>query len=66
MLPINQGGSPELKERFLSRFGGGKLLTAIAAIEPNAGSDPLGMKTLAIREGASYVNNGQKSLVSDC
>jgi len=66
MLPILQGGSPELKERFLPRFGGdSKLLTAIAATEPNAGSDLLGMKTRANREGANYIINGQKCFITN-
>jgi len=66
MLPILQGGSRELKERFLPRFGGdSKLLTAIAATEPNAGSDLLGMKTRANREGANYIINGQKCFITN-
>ncbi|HSM92646.1 MAG TPA: acyl-CoA dehydrogenase family protein [Anaeromyxobacteraceae bacterium] len=66
MLPILHGGSPELKQRFLSRLGGeSKLLTALAATEPTAGSDLLGMKTRAVRKGDHYVLNGQKCFITN-
>ena len=66
MLPILHGGSPELKKRFLSRLGGGStVLTALAATEPTAGSDLLGMKTRAVRKGDEYVINGQKCFITN-
>lgn len=66
MLPIIHGGSPELKQRFLPRFAGtSRLLTAIAATEPNAGSDLLAMKTRAEKKGDRYVINGQKCFITN-
>jgi alkylation response protein AidB-like acyl-CoA dehydrogenase len=66
MLPILHGGSPELKKRFLGRLGGGStVLTALAATEPTAGSDLLGMKTRAVRKGDEYVVNGQKCFITN-
>lgn len=66
MLPIIHGGSPELKQRFLPRFAGNsKLLTALAATEPNAGSDLLAMKTRAEKKGDRYVINGQKCFITN-
>ena len=66
MLPILHGGSPELKKRFLGRLGGGStVLTALAATEPTAGSDLLGMKTRAVRKGDEYVINGQKCFITN-
>lgn len=66
MLPILHGGSPELKQRFLGRLGGSStVLTALAATEPTAGSDLLGMKTRAVRKGDEYVINGQKCFITN-
>ena len=66
MLPILHGGSPELKKKYLGRLGGSsKLLTALAATEPSAGSDLLGMKSRAVRKGDHYVLNGQKCFITN-
>ncbi|GAB7028005.1 cyclohex-1-ene-1-carbonyl-CoA dehydrogenase [Geotalea toluenoxydans] len=66
MLPIIHGGSPALKEKYLPRFSGeSKLLTALGATEPNAGSDLLNMKTRAERKGDKYVINGQKCFITN-
>jgi alkylation response protein AidB-like acyl-CoA dehydrogenase len=66
MLPILHGAGPELKKRYLSRLGGdSRLLTALAATEPTAGSDLLGMKSRAERQGDHYVLNGQKCFITN-
>jgi alkylation response protein AidB-like acyl-CoA dehydrogenase len=66
MLPIIHGGSPALKEKYLPRFSGdSKLLTALGATEPAAGSDLLAMKTRAVRKGDTYVINGQKCFITN-
>jgi len=66
MLPILHGGSAELKKRFLGRLGGSsRQLTALAATEPTAGSDLLGMKTRAVRRGDEYVLDGQKCFITN-
>jgi alkylation response protein AidB-like acyl-CoA dehydrogenase len=59
MLPILFGGSEELKIKYLPGLTKGKL-SAIAATEPEAGSDILSMRTRAVRRGNVYVVNGQK------
>jgi alkylation response protein AidB-like acyl-CoA dehydrogenase len=59
MLPILCGGSEELKIKYLPGLSKGKL-AAIAATEPEAGSDILSMKTHAVRKGDVYVVNGGK------
>jgi alkylation response protein AidB-like acyl-CoA dehydrogenase len=65
-LPILHGGSDALKQRFLSRLGGdSRLLTALAATEPQAGSDLLAMKTRAVRQGDKYVVDGQKCFITN-
>jgi alkylation response protein AidB-like acyl-CoA dehydrogenase len=59
LLPILCGGSEELKIKYLPGLSKGKL-AAIAATEPEAGSDVLSMKSHAVRKGDVYVLNGQK------
>ena len=65
-LPIVHGGSPALKEKYLPRLKDGSLvLTALAATEPSAGSDLLGMETVAVRKGDKYIINGQKCFITN-
>ncbi len=59
MLPILFGGSEEMKTKYLPGLTKGKL-SAIAATEPEAGSDILSMRTRAVRKDNTYVINGQK------
>jgi len=63
MLPILQGASSELKERYLPGLSQGRL-AAFAATEPGAGSDILSMRTRAVRQGEGYVINGQKCFIT--
>jgi alkylation response protein AidB-like acyl-CoA dehydrogenase len=66
MLPILHGGSAALKEKYLPRLkDDSMLLTALAATEPNAGSDLLSMETLALRKGDKYIINGQKCFITN-
>lgn len=58
-------GSEEQKRRHLPRFVSGETIGAIAMSEPAAGSDLQGIKTTAIREGDSYVVNGQKIFITN-
>ena len=44
-LPIQLFGTDELKERFLPRCASGEWSPAFALSEPEAGSDPGGMRT---------------------
>src|SRR5882724_9686643 len=58
---VAAAGSPEQKERFLSRFGGGKPKWAAMAItEPGCGSDSSAIQTTAQRDGDHWVINGTK------
>jgi long-chain-acyl-CoA dehydrogenase len=57
--------SPEQRERWLPGYCSGELITAIAMTEPDAGSDLQGIRTTAVRDGGSYVLNGQKTFISN-
>src|ERR671939_1707570 len=55
----------EQKKRWLPGFCSGELITAIAMSEPGAGSDLAGVRTTGVRDGASYVLNGQKTFITN-
>jgi len=54
-------GSEAQKQRYLPQIASGKLrLQAFAVTEPTSGTDTTKLKTRAVRDGDSYVINGQK------
>ncbi len=66
MLPIMIGGDEEQKRRFLPKIASGEHLVAYALTEVSSGSDALGsMKTRAVKQGDSYVLNGQKIWITN-
>ena len=64
-LPLQLYGSDELKDRWLPRCATGELSPAFALSEPEAGSDPAGMKTTAVKDGSEWVINGTKNWISN-
>jgi alkylation response protein AidB-like acyl-CoA dehydrogenase len=64
-LPIKLFGTDELKERFLPRCASGEWSPAFALSEPEAGSDPGGMITRAVREGDEWVVDGTKNWITN-
>src|SRR3954447_18330873 len=54
----------ELKERYLLPVLRGEKKVAFAQTEPDAGSDPGGMRTTAVRDGDYYVINGTKRFIT--
>ena len=64
-LPIKLFGSEELKERFLPRCATGEWSPAFALSEPDAGSDPGGMRTRAVRAGDEWVIDGTKNWITN-
>ncbi|WP_075343203.1 acyl-CoA dehydrogenase family protein [Tenacibaculum agarivorans] len=66
IAPIFLYGTEYLKEKYLTEMIAGKLLSAFALTEPNAGSDANAGKTKAtINEEGNYVINGQKAWISN-
>ena len=64
-LPIRLFGSEELKGRFLPKCAAGEWTPAFALSEPEAGSDPGGMITKAVRDGDEWVVNGTKNWITN-
>jgi alkylation response protein AidB-like acyl-CoA dehydrogenase len=64
-LPIRLFGTDEQKQRFLPRCATGEWSPAFALSEPDAGSNPAGMRTTAVRDGDEWVINGQKNWITN-
>lgn len=63
-LTLLQWGTEEQKQRWLPGLASGKLIGAFGLTEPNAGSDAANISTTAVKDGDSYVVNGQKTWIS--
>jgi alkylation response protein AidB-like acyl-CoA dehydrogenase len=64
-LPIKLFGTEEQKQRFLPRCAAGEWTPAFALSEPDAGSDPGGMRTRARSEGSEWVIDGTKNWITN-
>ncbi len=64
-LPIKLFGSEEVKQRFLPRCASGEWSPAFALSEPEAGSDPGGMRTRAVKDGDDWVIDGTKNWITN-
>jgi alkylation response protein AidB-like acyl-CoA dehydrogenase len=64
-LPIKLFASEELKQRLLPRCATGEFSPAFALSEPDAGSDPGGMRTRAVRDGEEWVIDGTKNWITN-
>ena len=62
--PTVLAGSEEQKRRYMPPLASGEKLGSFALTEPDGGSDVAAMKTIAVRDGDSYVLNGMKRFVS--
>ena len=61
MGTVLRQGSTEQKQRYLPGIASGELrLQAFGVTEPNTGSDTTQLRTMAVRDGDTYVVNGQK------
>jgi alkylation response protein AidB-like acyl-CoA dehydrogenase len=64
-LAIEIAGSEEQKKKYLTKLSKGELIGAFALTEPEAGSDPSSIKTMAQKSGAGYTLNGTKAFITN-
>jgi len=65
MHPIIAFGSPAQKERWLPGLAAGDIIGCFGLTEPNHGSDPGGMETLARRTSSGWVLSGSKIWITN-
>ncbi len=55
----------EQRARYLPRVISGEWIAGMGMTEPEAGTDVLGMRTTAVRDGDDYVLNGRKTFITN-
>jgi glutaryl-CoA dehydrogenase len=65
MYPIHTYGSDAQKERYLPKMAKGEIIGCFGLTEPDWGSNPSGMRTVAVDDGSSYVLNGTKRWITN-
>ena len=65
MYPIYAYGSEEQRRKYLPKLASGEFIGCFGLTEPDAGSDPGGMKTTARKTATGYVLNGTKMWISN-
>lgn len=65
MYPIYAYGTEGQRQKFLPKLASGEWIGCFGLTEPDAGSDPAGMKTVARKTADGYVLNGSKMWISN-
>jgi glutaryl-CoA dehydrogenase len=65
MHPINTFGSKAQKEKYLPKLASGEWIGCFGLTEPDAGSDPAGMRTNAKPVDGGFLLNGSKTWISN-
>ena len=62
--PLLSFGTEEQKRAYLPKLASGEIFGAYALTEPSAGSDAASVRTRAVRDGSTWVLNGEKTFIS--
>jgi acyl-CoA dehydrogenase len=62
---VFNAGSEVQKDKWMPRIIAGEVITAVAVTEPDAGSDVKGIRTVARRDGDSYMLDGAKMFITN-
>ncbi len=65
MYPIYAYGSETIRQKYLPKLASGEFIGCFGLTEPDAGSDPSGMKTTAKKTDGGYILNGTKTWISN-
>jgi len=65
MYPIYAFGSEEQKRKYLPGMAAGKIIGCFGLTEPDGGSDPASMRTVAKKVSDGYVLNGAKMWITN-
>ncbi|MCX7287934.1 MAG: acyl-CoA dehydrogenase [Rhodobacterales bacterium] len=65
MYPIYAYGTEAQRQKYLPKLASGEWIGCFGLTEPDAGSDPAGMKTVAKKTASGYVLNGAKMWISN-
>jgi len=65
MYPIFAYGSEEQRQKYLPRLASGELVGCFGLTEPDAGSDPGGMRTKAVKTANGYRLSGTKMWITN-
>jgi glutaryl-CoA dehydrogenase len=65
MTAIHRYGSSDQKESLLSRMATGEIVGCFGLTEPDFGSNPGGMRTVATRDGTDWIINGSKLWITN-
>ncbi|MRX50092.1 acyl-CoA dehydrogenase [Paracoccus sp. S-4012] len=65
MYPIYAYGTEAQRQKYLPKLASGEWIGCFGLTEPDAGSDPAGMKTVARKTDSGYVLNGSKMWISN-
>ena len=65
MYPIHIYGTDAQRQKYLPKLATGELIGCFGLTEPDAGSDPGGMKTTATKSDGGFVLNGSKMWISN-
>ena len=65
MHPIEAYGTEAQKKKYLPKLATGEMIGCFGLTEPDAGSDPGGMKTKAVKVQGGYILNGSKMWISN-
>jgi glutaryl-CoA dehydrogenase len=65
MYPIFAYGTEAQRQKYLPKLASGEFIGCFGLTEPDAGSDPAGMKTRAMKTASGYVLNGSKMWISN-